>query len=96
MKTKTTALKDLAEHLERISRNSRGHGGHGWTYDEEIEMLHTAAAEIQQMNAAIKEYVSASIVNVPASRVQDAWENLKAIAAPSNDCGQPRAKRVGL
>jgi len=55
----TTALTALATHLEIVSKNSRGRGGHGWTYDEEIAMLRTAAEEIKELRVALTQLVKA-------------------------------------
>ena len=41
------------------------------------ELWSATTVELLAARAAIVEYVSASMVNVPASRVQDAWDKLK-------------------
>jgi hypothetical protein len=57
MKTQVSALNALATHLELESKNVRSHGGHRWTYDEEIEMLRSAAADMQRMHGALERAV---------------------------------------
>lgn len=54
------------------------------TESEWAQKYKEACIDIATLHEAVEEYVAASMVNVPASRVQDAWEKLKAIAAPSN------------
>ena len=68
MKTKATDLTTLAAHLERVSANSRGHGGHGWTYDEEIEMLRTAAQELDDIELALARAAGRISADVCADR----------------------------
>lgn len=44
------SLSALATHLEIVTKNNRQ--SHGWTYDEEIKMLHEAAAELKLLRAS--------------------------------------------
>ncbi len=53
MHASPSALRAHALHLEAVTKNVRSHGGHGWTYDEEIKELNTAAADIERYRRAL-------------------------------------------
>lgn len=80
MKTQVSALAALATHLEVVSKNARSHGGHGWTYDEEIEMLRTAADELKSMRSALTDIVGI-------------WERKSEACADNSDVAFEMAQR---
>lgn len=105
MKTKATDLSTLAAHLERVSANNRGHGGHGWTYDGEIEMLRTAAQELDAIELALARAAGRISADVCADRCAPSdprvgqlaklfldimRDELTSSAAPSNVKDAPR------
>ena len=59
MKSQPSELRALALHLEQVSVNNRK--THGWTYDEEVKQLNTAADDLARAQRVLRHIAHAGL-----------------------------------